>query len=180
MRRSLPYLLMILLGLSLPCAAQENDNKPAELEFLKGIVGVWDAEAEVWPQGLSKPSVKFPSVETIEASGEYWLVSKMVSEFGGQKVKVHSFVGYDLDKKKLVGTIIDQGPYAAKMSGEYDKDAKSVTWLVEGRGPDGKPAQQKTVMKQISETERELTAYMPSGEKDEFTKIMVIQFTKRD
>jgi len=47
--------LFLFLFVAFPLAAQEGE-KPAELQVLKGYVGVWDAEFEVWPDGVDSPS----------------------------------------------------------------------------------------------------------------------------
>ena len=97
----------------------------------------------------------------------------------GQTTKVHSIVGYDLDKKKMVGTVIDHGPYAATMTGDYDEKAKTVHWTTEAKDEDGKPMLQKTLVTQRNADERLLVLMVPGQENDEFTKCMQIKFVKR-
>lgn len=164
---------------SLPVVAQdEAPAKPSELEMLKASVGVWDAHCEVWPQGPGSNPVKFKGVETIRAYGEYWLTSDFDSSFMGQTTKVHSLMGYDLDKKKLVGTIVDQGPYSASMTGVYDTKTKTTHWETRAKHPSGKPMLQKTSIAHKSSTERLLTLKMPN-EKGEFAPYMQIRLVKR-
>ena len=157
--------VVLVLGLSLSCAAQEKpQSKPVELEVLKASVGVWDAEFEVWPQGLNADSVKFKGVEENHPHGEHWIASDLTSEFMGQTMKVHSIIGYDLDEKKLVGKVVDQGPYAASMTGDYDKKSKTVTWMTRAKDPSGKPMVQKTSVTQKSDNERLLVLSVPGKE----------------
>jgi len=105
---------VVAFGLTLSCVAQEEPAaKPIELEVLKASVGIWDAEIEVWLEGPDSPSIKFKGVETNRPYGEYWIASDFDSEFNGPVMEVHSIVGYDLDRRKMVGTVIDHGPYAA-------------------------------------------------------------------
>jgi len=171
---------ILMLGPALSCVAEDQpDAKPIELEFLKAAIGVWDAEIEVWPQRLDSPSIKFNGVETNRTFGEYWIASDFDSEFMGQTVKVHSIVGYDLDRKKLIGTVIDRGPYAASMTGDYDQESKTVTWKTEARTPAGKPMLQKTSVTQKNSEERILVLSVPGKQKDEFKKFMQIRFFKR-
>ena len=171
---------IIVFGLALSCLAQEVSNaKPMELEALKASLGVWDAEIEVWPTGPESPSIKFNGMETIRPYGEHWIASDFDSEFNGQTMKVHSIVGYDLDKKKLVGTVIDHGPYAASMTGEYDKDSNTVRWKTEAKDPSGNPMLQMTTVTQKSADERVLVLSVPGEQKDKFTKFMQIRFVKR-
>lgn len=160
-------------------AADEVKSEPAELAVLKESIGVWDAEIEVWPQGPKAKSIKFKGVETNRAYGKHWLASDFVSTFMGQKMKLHSIVGYDLDKKKLVGTVIDHGPYSASMTGEYNAKTNSVTWMTKAKTIQGKPMIQKTVLTQKSPNVRILVLKVPGAKQGEFNTYMQIKFTKR-
>jgi hypothetical protein len=171
---------ILVLAAALPCVAQETpESMPIELEVLKAYIGVWDAEIEVWPEGLDSPSITFKGVETIRPYGEYWIASDFDSEFMGQTLEVHSIVGYDLDKKKMVGTIIDHGPYAATMAGEYDVESKTVHWMTEAKDANGNPMVQKTLVTQNHADERVLVLMVPGEKENEFTKFMQVNFVKR-
>jgi hypothetical protein len=170
----------LLLGLVVSCIAQEApDSKPVELELLNASIGDWDALIEIWPAGPDSPSSIITGVETNRPFGEYWIASDFDSEFMGQNINVHSIIGYDLDQQKLVGTVIDQGPYAAKMIGEYDKASQTVRWLTEAKAPGGEPMVQQTVVTQKRADERVLVLSVPGEKEGEFTKFMQIRFTKR-
>jgi hypothetical protein len=170
----------LIFGLALCCTAQEQPkSNPIELDVLKASIGVWDAEIEVWPEGPDSSSIKFKGVETIRAYGEYWIASDFDSEFMGQTMKVHSIVGYDLDQKKMVGTVIDHGPYAANMNGDYDKDSKTLHWKTEAKDANGKLMVQKTLVTQKSADERVLVLSVPGKQENDFTKFMQIRFVKR-
>ena len=174
------FSMVLVFGFAVSCAAQEKPkSKPIELEVLKASIGVWDAEIEVWPMGLDFPSIKFKGVETNRPYGKHWIASDFDSTFMGQTMKVHTIVGYDLDKKKLVGTIIDHGPYAATMTGDYDVKSKTVQWMTKAKDTNGKPMVQKTSITQKNANERVLVLMMPGKKKKEFTKFMQIKFVKR-
>lgn len=170
---------VLLIGIAVPCIAQEEPKKPIELEVLKAAVGVWDAEIEVWPEGPDAESIKFNGVETISPYGEYWIASDFDSEYEGQTMKVHSIVGYDLDRKKLVGMVIDHGPYAASMTGDYDHESKTVHWKTKAKSPTGQPMLQHTSITDVSPDERLLVLSVPGKDHDEFTKFMLIKFVRR-
>ena len=170
----------LFFGLALSCIAQEEPkSKPIELEVLKAYIGVWDAEIEVWPAGTDSPSTTFKGVETNRPYGEYWIASDFDSEFMGQTMKIHSIVGYDLDQKKLVGTVIDHAPYAARMTGDYDVNSKTVRWKMEAKDTNGKPMVQKTLITHKNANERMLVLMVPGKKKNDFTKFMQIRFVKR-
>ena len=124
-------------------------------------------------------SIRFKGVETNLPYGEYWIASDFDSEYMGQTIRVHSIVGYDLDRKKMVGTIIDHGPYAASMTGDYDKDSKTVRWMTKAKDTNGKPIVQQTLVTQKSAGERVLVLMVPGDQKDDFKKFMQVKFTKR-
>ncbi len=173
-------LTTLAFGFAMSCIAEEAPkSKPIELAALKTYLGVWDAEIEVWPRGLDSPSIKFKGVETNRAYGEHWISSDFDSEFMGETMKVHSIVGYDLEQKKMVGTVIDHGPYAASMTGDYDEESKTLTWMTKAKDANGKPMVQKTLVTQNSADERVLVLMVPGEEKDAFTKFMQIKFVKR-
>ena len=170
-----------VFGLALSCIAQEKPkSKPIELEVLKAYIGVWDAEIEVWPAGPDSPSTKFKGVETNRPYGEYWIASDFDSEFMGQTMKVHSIIGYDLDQKQMVGTNIDHGPYAASLTGDYDKKSKTVRWKTEAKSPDGTPMVQKTLVTQKNADERVLVLLVAGEKKDDYARFMQIRFVKRN
>ena len=109
----------------------------------------------------------------------YWIASDFDSEFNGETMKVHSIVGYDLDEKKMVGTVIDHGPYAASMTGEYHADSKTTVWTTKAKAPNGAPMLQRTSITQKTADERLLILFVPGKEKDESTKYMEIKFVRR-
>jgi len=82
MLRKFAFTTVLIFGAALFCVAQEApDSTPVELEVLKASIGVWDAEIEVWPEGLDSPSITFKGVETNRPYGEYWIASDFDSEF---------------------------------------------------------------------------------------------------
>ncbi len=168
----------LVFGSVLSCIA-EDETKPIELSVLKSYVGVWDGEIEVWPMGLEAPSIKFKCVETNRAFGKHWIASDLDSEFMGQTMTVHSIIGYDLDQRQMVGTVIDHGPYAASMTGDYDAASKTVSWITKVKDANGKPVVQNTSITQEHADERVLVLSVPNKENDSFTKFMQIKFIRR-
>ena len=79
----------------------------------------------------------------------------------------------------MVGTVIDHGAYAARMTGDYDKDSKTVRWNTEAKDATGKPMVQRTSITQNSADERILVLSVPGKKENEFTKFMQIRFVKR-
>ena len=118
-------------------------------------------------------------METKLPYGEYLIASDFDSEYMGQTMKVHSVVGCDLDQKRMVGTIIDHGPYAASMTGDYDKESKTVRWKTEAKDPNGNRMVQNTLITQKSADERVLVLLTPGKQTGDFTEFMKIRFVRR-
>ncbi|MEM7456265.1 MAG: DUF1579 family protein [Planctomycetota bacterium] len=152
----------------------------AELEVIRDSIGVWDAVIKVWPMGPDGQEFEFEGVETNRPYGEHWMASDFDSVFQGQRTSVHSIVGYDLNKKQLFGFVVDAGPYAATMTGEYDADTKTVQWTTNAQQIDGSPMVQHTTLTKISDTERKLVLAMPAEEGGEAVTVMEIMYTKRE
>lgn len=169
-----------MFGVGFSGIAQETpEPKPIKLEVLKAYIGVWDAEIEVWASGLDSPPITFKGVETNRAYGEYWIASDFDSEFMDQTIKVDSIVGYDFEEKKMAGTIIDHGPYAATMTGDLDVESKTVHWTTQAKDVTGKPMVQKTMISQEDADKRVLVLMVPGAENGDFNTFMQITFVKR-
>ena len=176
MKYALSFLLT--MALALPCVAQEETkSETGALEILKSLVGVWDAEMEVWPRGPDKASMKLKGVETNKAYGKHWLTSDFSSKAMGPAANLHSIVGYDLDKKQMVAMSVDSGPYPAKMTGEIDVKKKSVTWTAHIKDAAGNKKIQKSTDTLINENERIMI--VKAQQNGKFVKIVQIKFTKR-
>ena len=118
----------------------------------------------------------FKGIETNRGFGDYWLASDLESTMMGQTLVVHSIIGYDLDKKSLTGMVVDDGPHAATMEGEYDPATKTVQWTTHARTMTGEPMVQKTVMTLVNDDERVLVLNVPGPKEGEVTKFMEIRY----
>lgn len=171
--------LVFSLLLCIPAISIAEEEKPVELEALQAHVGVWDAQINVWASGPDADPLTFKGVETIRVYGEYWIVSDFDSEMNGETMRVHSVVGYDLDKGQLVGTIVDHGPYAATMTGEYKKETKTIHWVTKAKDLTGNPISQDTTAKLESDDVRTLEMLLPGPNEGEKVKFMHIRYIKR-
>ena len=94
-------------------------------------------------------------------------------------MKLHSIIGYDVEKKKLVGTQVDHGPHAAKLTGDYDKESKQLKWVVQAKNLNGEPMVQRTTITQVDDDTRVLVLNTPGAKAGEFAKFMEIKFVRR-
>ncbi len=100
--------------------------KPTEEHklILKGV-GEWTGVMTMEMPGAPEPMVA-PCSETVTAVGELWTTSKFEMDMMGMPFTGASTLGYDPDKKMVVGTWIDSmSTRLTVMEGKYDakKDA---------------------------------------------------------
>ena len=101
-------------------------------------------------------------------TGGRWLVSKFEGEYAGAKFEGRGQYGYDANKGKYVGTWIDTiSPGLTVLEGTYDSATKTMTYVGDGVGPDGKTKyNQKMVTKTKDDGSRVFTFYA-KADKDE-------------
>ena len=175
------------LGASATSRAQEGGPpipKPtAEHKILAADEGTWDANIKTFTSGPdAEPSVsKGVEVNTVMTGG-LWMLSKFQGEFGGVAFEGRGQFGYDPVKKKYVGTWLDSWtPSLAVLEGSYDAKTKTMTYVGDGVGPDGKTKYtQKMVTTTKDDGTRVFTLYMKydsagAGE----VKFMEITYTKK-
>jgi hypothetical protein len=180
-------LLTALIGLFLvgsilntTVMAQGPVAPTAEHKVLASEEGTWDATVKSFDGGPNaEPSVsKGTEVNTLLPGG-LWLVSKFEGDFGGLKFEGRGQFGYDPEKKKYIGTWIDSMfPTMSVLEGEYDAKTKTMTYVGEGTGPDGKTkSMQRMVTTTKEDGSRAFTLYM-KVDKNEM-KVLEITYTKR-
>jgi hypothetical protein len=109
-------------------------------------------------------------------------MSKFEGDFGGQKFKGHSMLGYDPAKKKYVGTWTDtMSPYLMTMEGDYDESTHTSTMYGTGTNWEtGKADKTKMVTVYESDDEKTFTMYMAKADaEDEWIKHMEIKYKRR-
>jgi len=118
--------------------AQELPQMPPpakEHEWLKQFVGEWESEFEAIPQPGQAP-VKGKSTDTVRGLGGFWVVSEGKGEMMGMPFLNVLTLGYDPDKKKYVGTWVDNmSSYLWSYVGTVDPTGKILTLETEGPCP---------------------------------------------
>ncbi len=180
--RILP-LLCVVASLSTARARAQAPMKPmAEHQILAADEGTWDATVKSFTSGPDgEPMIsKGTEVNTL-MSGGLWILSKFEGDFGGMKFEGRGQFGYDPIKKKYVGTWIDSvNPILSVLEGEYDAKTRTMTYVGEGVGPDGKTKYtQKMATTTKDDGTRVFTLSMKmEGTKDEI-RFMEITYKKR-
>jgi hypothetical protein len=112
-------------------SAQGEPQMPQPTEehrlMLQGA-GEWEGTLTHWMSGTEATE---PCKESREAFGPFWMLSTFECEFMGMPYRGHGATGYDAQKKKYVGTWLDNmSSYLAVMEGEMDQQGKLVMrWM---------------------------------------------------
>lgn len=168
---------LICMFAATSCFAQFPSASP-EHAVLKHEEGTWDATVKVWANGPDAEPITSKATETNRMIGEMWLISEFKGTFGDQAFTGHGMFGYDPEKKKYVASWIDSMlPSIAMLEGEYDESKKTMTYLMDGKGMDGKPQKSKLVTVQPDKNTRTMT--MLSEVEGEFVKTMEIAYTRK-
>ncbi len=152
-----------------------------EHKILKNDVGEWDCEMKIWMAGPDAEPMVTKGSEVNKMFSDFWLISEFKASFGGQPFEGRAILGYDPAKKKYIGTWLDtMNPYMSRMEGDYDASSKTLTMMMNGTGPDGKPTRGKnvTVTKDEGKT-RVFTMYNAMPGSEEMVKSMEITYKKK-
>ena len=151
-----------------PTAGPEHD-------VLKHDVGEWDVEITNYASGSPEVS---KGTESNRMLGDFWLITNFTGKMMGLEFKGHGSTGYDAKAKKYVGTWVDSlSPGMMHLTGEYDKESKTMTLVGMAPGMDGNPAKHRltTVYK---DGKRVMTMYITLQGGEE-TKFMQLAYTKK-
>lgn len=179
--RLLGLTAFLLAAAAAPLAAIAQVPQDEAHKHLATEVGEWDAEVKMWHAADAEPMSSKGS-ETNEMFGDFWLLSKFTTDFGGMKYSGRMQLGYDPQKKKYVGTWIDtMSPYLSTMEGTYDEKTKTTTMLATGVDVmTGKPSTSKMTTRIESDDVKVFEMFMPvEGKKDEWWKSMEIKYTRK-
>jgi hypothetical protein len=109
--------------------AQEPPKFPPpteEHQWLGQFVGEWESESKAGP-------VVCQGTMTSRKLGEYWIISDFKTEMAGNQVHGIQTIGYDPQRKKYVGTWVDNMMnHLWKYEGEVDSTGKILTLEAEG------------------------------------------------
>ena len=173
--------LLLLVGGFTNVVNAQMATPSEEHELLKVDVGEWDCEMKIWMAGPDSEPMVTTGSETSKMFGGFWVVGNFKADFGGQPFEGRSTTGYDPVKKKYIGTWVDtMNPYMSTMEGTYDKETKTVTMMMKGTGPDGKPTLGKNVIqhKDGGKT-RVFSMYNKMPGSDDMVKTMEITYKKK-
>jgi hypothetical protein len=133
-------LLNLFAGLSLfaltsvACAQPPSFPAPQkEHEWLAQFVGEWDSDSE-GTAGPGQPPMKCKGTMTSKKLGDFWIVNNLTGDMMGTEMKGLQTIGYDAEKKKYVGTWVDNMMgHMWKYEGTVDASGKKL--VLEAEGP---------------------------------------------
>ena len=144
MKKTLCAMAVLLpaAALFLRAAPDEKEMpKPGkEHAWLRQLEGTWAGEIDmlVDPMNPSKPPekpIRSKVTESTTLLGGWWALAVVKSEMMGQPFEGRGQYGYDVEKKKYVGTWIDSMmPHLWEYEGSLDASGKVLT--LEAMGPD--------------------------------------------
>lgn len=156
-----------------------------EHEIVMKSVGTWNVDAQFF-MAPDAPPVEAKGTEVIEATGPFWVTSKLEMEMPPMEPGApampytgRSTLGYEPSKGKFVGTWIDSfNPYMSHMAGDYHADKKMLACTGEGY----MPAFQQVCPFRVTNTENddgtvtfEMFVTVPGGPE---VKMFIFQYTR--
>jgi hypothetical protein len=128
--------IVTLLACTAVQAQQPTMPTPAkEHGWLQQLAGEWETEVECIMEP-GKPPIKGKGSESARMLGGFWVVAEGKGEMAGMSHASVLTLGYDTEKKKYVGTWVDNcGGYMWKYEGTLDATGKILTLDTEGPCP---------------------------------------------
>lgn len=176
MRKLIATMILAMVGST--CWAQGPAPEPTEQhKMLAKEAGEWEGVMKMHcdPSG---PPMETPCTETnVLLDGGLWLLS----EFEAGPFKGRGQYGYDPDKKKFVGTWVDnQSSALFLMEGTYDETTGELTYLSTMKNPaTGADTPTKLVAKFINDDQKQFAIYMQNADGENWDKTMGISYTRK-
>jgi hypothetical protein len=129
------FALAMLAFASMPAIAQPPTAPPLkEHEWLYQFEGDWVSNSE-GTVGPDQPPMKCKGTMTSKKLGGFWVVNELTGDMMGTEMKGLQTLGYDPEKKKYVGTWVDNMMgHMWKYEGTVDASGKKL--VLEAEGPD--------------------------------------------
>lgn len=160
-----------------PCMQAEPQQ---EHRWLQKLVGEWTYEAKALMEP-GKPPEKCKGSESVRSLGGLWILAEGQGEMpGGGAATMILTLGYDLHKKRYVGTWVgSMMTHLWVYDGALDADGKTLT--LDSEGPDmsveGKMTRFRDVIEFESDDHRTLTSHM-RGADGTWQKIMTASYRR--
>ncbi len=147
-------------------------------KMLAREVGQWEGVMKMYAGGPDAPPIEMPVVETNTLmEGGLWVIS----EFETGPFKGRGQFGYDPEKKKFVGTWIDNQTMALGiLEGTHNDTTGETTYLSTVKNPTtGKDVSTKQVGKIVDDNHKSFVAYMQADDGKNWDLWMEISYTRQ-
>jgi hypothetical protein len=166
----------ILAAAAVPALQDMAMPTPTE-QHKQVLMGVGDWEGTITsymtPGETPQP---MPAREKVSAIGEFWILSHFECEFMGMPYHGSGHYGYDVAKKKYVGTWVDSmSSYLAVMEGDVDPKSKALVMRWQAPDMTGKMTPHRSESIESGD-KRTMTFYTGDGAG---TKSMVIEMKRK-
>jgi hypothetical protein len=170
----------LMVGVGVGADLPKPPAPEKEHEWLtKMFAGTWEGEGQCFMEP-GKP-MKISGTETCKAIGPYWVQGEIKGDMAGQAMTGVMTVGYDVAKKKFVGTwVCSMCPNLCQYEGSLDSTGKILTLECEAPNPmnPGKNCKMRDVTEFKSDTHRVLTSSM-LGDDGKWVTIMTMECKKK-
>lgn len=149
-------------------------------EFLAQLAGEWESDSEVMGDP-AQPAMKFKGTESGKTVGDSWVILEIKSDSPMGPMTGVLTVGYDGEKKKIVGTWIDSvTPHMWTYEGELSADGKTLTLNSEGPNPmmPGKTAKFRDKIEFKDKNNRVFTSSM-QGDNGDWTTFVTVKAKRK-
>lgn len=134
--KSMLFMLLIFTSIAGPLFAQEMPKFPEpqeEHEFLQQFVGEWVTHSKAI-MGPGAEPMECHGTMSSQGLGKFWAINNLKGDLGGVPINGIQTLGYNLEKKKFVGTWVDSmTDHLWAYEGGLENDGKKL--VLEAEGP---------------------------------------------
>jgi hypothetical protein len=147
-------------------------------KMLEALAGHWNFKLKMTDPATGKPSETTGTSDKKMILGGRFLEDTTHSTMMGQPFEGRGFTGYDRIKNKFTGSWMDtMCTCALSMEGTYDAASKSMNYMTEMPGMDGKMAKSRIVDKMI-DNDHITSQFYTTGPDGKEVPMMSIEYTR--
>ena len=140
-------------------------------------LGTWEGDMTMF---MGPEPIKSKCTEVNRKFGAFWMTSSFTYELNGETMRGRGQFAYRKDKGGYYGTWVDSNSdIMSLMTGEYDADAKTMTYMMKNKDPNGEDVVMRIVTTMTSETTKDfnMSMQLPDGN---WATVMTVAFKKVD
>jgi hypothetical protein len=147
-------------------------------KMLETMAGHWNFKLKMLDDGTGKPSESTGTSDRKMVLGGRFLEDVTHGSMMGQPFEGHGFTGYDRIKNKYTGTWMDNMcTCALSMEGTWDAKSKSMAFMTEMPGMDGKMAKSR-IVDSMPDNDHITSQFFSTGSDGKEAPMMTIEYTR--